>query len=285
MNTPRLAIDLSGPMIRILVGNPGGHMRWAEMPAPAGSMKGGAVEDSSKVAQVLKQLVARAEVKETRAMIAASDSLASFRIMRFAKDITEPKIDAFVRTHLPADGTRMGVQRHELTLNGAERTVYAVAYDRPKVEELAATVRLAGLEPTVVELKSVCVARATPVAACVVLDLDADPFEVFLIDEHLPRVCHAFKVDPESPDGLANQIASGLRTVLSYYRRQPAGAGYGPEVPVLVTNEHTMTMLTAASVQELVGHPVGAMPPLARVTTEISHGASLACIGLLMRRR
>jgi hypothetical protein len=285
MVTPRLAIDLSGSMIRILVGNPGSPMRCAEMPAPAGSMRGGAVEDSSAVAEVLRQLVARAEVKETRAMIAASDSLASFRILRFAKDITEAKIDSIVRTQLPADGIRMGVQRHEVTVNGAERTVYAVAYDRPKVQELGATVRLAGLEPTVVELKSVCVARATPVAACVVLDLDADPFEIFLIDGHLPRVCHAFKPDPKSPDRLANQIASGLRTVLSYYRRQTARANYGSEVPVLVTNERTMTVLTAATVQELVGHPVVAMPPLPRVSTEIAHGTYLACVGLLMRRR
>jgi hypothetical protein len=260
-------------------------MRSAEAPAPSGSMRGGAVEDSGAVAKVLRQLVARAEVKETRAMIAASDSLASFRILRFAKDMSEPKVESFVRTELPADGIRMGVQRHELTVNGAERTVYAVAYDRPKVQELAATVRLAGLEPTVVELKSLCVARATPVAACVVLDLDADPFEVFLIDGHLPRVCHAFRVDPESPGQLANQVASGLRTVLSYYGRQPAGANYGSEVPVLVTNQHTMTMLTAAEVQELIGHPVGAMPPLPRVSPEIRHGTYLACVGLLMRRR
>ncbi len=218
-------------------------------------------------------------------MIAASDSLASFRILRFAKDITEPKIEAFVRTQLPADGIRVGVQRHELSANGAERTVYAVAYDRPKVQELAAAVRLAGLEPTVVELKSLCLVRATPVAACVVLDLDADPFEVFLIDDSLPRLWHSFRVDLQAADEVPRKVASAIRAALTFYERQPGGNSFSPEAPVLVSGGQSLPPLSAAVVETLVGHPIRALPPPPRVPPEIEHGAFLACLGLIMRRR
>lgn len=284
MLTPRLAIDLSGSTIRILVGNPGGAMRGAEAPVPPGSMIGGSVVDSGALAPVLRQLVALAGVKESRAMIVASDSLASFRVLSFARDATEPKIDSFVRGQLPTDGARMGLQRHEMTINGAERTVYAVAYDRPKVQALAATVRLAGLEPAVVELKSLCVARVTPQPTCVVLDLTVDPAEVFLIDGSLPRLWHSFKADLETgPD--TETVASGLLTVLNFYKRQPSGKDFGPETPVLVAGDQSLPPHSTAAVESLVGHPVRDLPCPPRVAPEIRHVNYLACLGLIMRRR
>ena len=285
MTALRLAVDLSGPMIRILVGAPGGPMRSAEAPAPPGSMKGGAIEDSGAVANVLRQLVSGTEVKETRAMIAASDSLASFRVLTFAGDATEPQIDSFIRTQLPSDGIRMGVQRQELTLDGGDRTVYAVAFDRPKVQGLAATARLAGLEPVVVELKSLCVARAVSEPACVVVDLEADPAEIFLIDRSLPRLWHSFKIDLGAVDEVAGELASALRSVLSFYRRLPGGSDFGPELPVLISTEHSLPSSSAAEVASLVGRPILALPPMPRISSEIRHGTFLACIGLILRRR
>lgn len=283
--SPRLAIDLSGNVIRIIFGSPGGDMRCAEAPAPPGSMAGGSVHDSAAVAQALRQLLARAEIRENRALIAASDALASFRVLSFAKDATEPKIDAAVRSQLPADGNRMGFQRQELTVNGSERTIYAVAFDRQKVQKLAATVRLAGLEPAVAELKSLCVARMAPLPSCVVLDLTVEPAEVFLIDRALPRLWHSFKVDPENSENAYGRVASGLRTVLGYYKRQPGGTEFGPEVPILVTSEEVLPPRNRDAVETLVGHPIREMPTPSRVDSEIPYGTYMACVGLLMRRR
>lgn len=248
-------------------------------------MKDGAVEDSGAVANVLRQLVSDSEVKETRAMIAANDSLASFRVLTFARDATEPKIDSFIRTQLPSDGVRMGVQRQDLTLNGGDRTVYAVAFDRPKVQGLAATARLAGLEPVVVELKSLCVARAVSETACLVVDLEADPAEIFLIDRSIPRLWHAFKVDLGAVDEVVGKVASAVRAVLSFYRRLPGGNDFGPGLPVLISTEHALPSSSAAAVESLVGQPVLALPPAPRISSDIRQSAFLACIGLIMRRR
>jgi hypothetical protein len=282
---PRLAIDLSGGMIRILVGSPGGPMRSAEAAAPPDSVRGGSVEDGAAVAKVVRQLLARTEAKETRAMIAASDSLASFRVLSVAKDASAQKVDAAVQMQLPMDRGRMGVLRQDMGANDGERTVYAVAYDRSRVQGLAATARLAGLEPSVVELKSLCVARAAPVPTCVILDLTAEQAEVFLIDANIPRLWHSFKVNLEAGDTVAGEVAAGLRTVLTFYKRQPGGTGFGNDAPVLVSGEHPLPSQTVEIIESLVGHPVQALPPPPRVSPEIRHGAYLACLGLIMRRR
>jgi hypothetical protein len=248
-------------------------------------MTGGTVTDGGAVSKVLRQLLARIEVTESRALIAASDSLASFRVLSFANGASEQEIDATVQRQLPTDSSRMGVQRHQLSRNGAATTIYAVAFDRAAIQGLAATARLAGVEPTVVELKSISVARAAPLASCVILDLSAAPAEVFLIDGHLPRLWHCFKAKPETGDDDVDKVAAGLRTVLNFYKRPSSGGSFGPDVPVLISGDHSLSTSALATLERLLGHPVEELPAPPRVPAEFRHGPYLACLGLIMRRR
>src|SRR5207247_9579911 len=76
----------------------------------------------------------------------------------------------------------------------ALRTSYAGIWDRGQGQAMAETARHAGLEPAVVELKSLCVARAIAAPSCILLDMTGEPCEAVLIDEHVPRVSHVFTI-------------------------------------------------------------------------------------------
>ena len=259
-------------------------MRSGEAASPPGSMTGGAVTDSGALAKALRQLLARTEVTETRAMLAASDSLASFRVLSFDKEASQQDIETTVQRLLPPDSGRMAVHRHHLARNGAATTIYAVAFDRAAIQAIGATARLAGVEPVAVELKSISIARVAPVASCVVLDLSVDPAEVFLIDASLPRLWHSFKAKLENGDDDVSKIAAGLRTVLNFYKRPPSGATFGPNVPVLISGDHSLPLQAVAALEGLIGHQVDPLPVPARVSAGIRHGNYIACLGLIMRR-
>lgn len=178
----------------------------------------------------------------------------------------------------------MGVQRQEVTSSGGDRTVYAVAYDRAKVQMLAATLRLAGLEPTVVELKSLCVARMAQPSSCVVIDL-GDPAEIFIIDGSLPRLWHTFGADPRTPDELAANVTSAVRAAIGYYRRQPESSGFSVSAPILISTDNGFPSRIAADLESALGHPVAPVPAPQRVPPEVRYGSFMACLGLIMRRR
>ncbi|TMF73236.1 MAG: hypothetical protein E6I15_11415, partial [Chloroflexi bacterium] len=84
MPASRLAVDLSGTTLRVLEGTPGGVMRCGEGAPPPGSMDHGRVVDPTLLGQALRQLVARTEISGNRALIAASDAIASFRVLNFS---------------------------------------------------------------------------------------------------------------------------------------------------------------------------------------------------------
>jgi len=279
--TPRLAIDLSSGTLRVLEGFPGGPMRSGEAAAPAGSLEDGRVRDPIALGQALRSLIARTEVTATRALVAVSDSLASFRVLTFPKGVTPAEIEAAVVRQLNLGSDRMSHQHLEVLPGRDERTVFATVWDRGHIQAIASAIRQAGVEPAVVDLKSLCVARALIQDSCIFLDMSVDPCEAVLIDERVPRIAHAFKV--ESGGDLALAVANGLRPVLGFQRRSGA-TGFGPTSPVVVRSDHPLPSILTARIEQLTGHQVNPLAEPQRIDPDIRYGPFLTCLGLVVRR-
>ena len=282
MSSSRLALDLSGGTLRVLDGMPGGRMRCGEGAAPAGALEGGRVLDTAALGQALKQLLARTDITATRALIAASDVIASFRVLNFPKGTPDSEIATSVRAQLNLGSERMAMRHIEVLSGREERTIFATVWDRSQVHAIAAAVKHAGLEPVAVDLKSLCVARAIPVGSCILLDMSADPCEAILIDDRVPRAAHSFRVGSGADIALA--LSNGLKPVLAFQRRS-SGTGFGPESPILVRSDLVLPSILTSRLEELTGHPVEPLPQPLRVDPEVRFGPYLTCIGLVMRRR
>lgn len=262
----------------------GGAMRCGTSPVPDGSAIAGKVADPAGVARALKPLLARTEVTQTRAFVAASDSVATFRIVRIASASTARDVDAAISRELQFDPQKTATRWLDLgEPRGQEREVYAAAWDRALVKNVIDSVKLAGLDPVVVELKSASVARTVPAQACIVLDLASDPAEIVLIDNHVPRVWHSFKVAEPIGDEMVAALAAPLRTALRFYRRQSNGE-FGRSAPVFISIEQALPARVLTDLSDLIGQPVLLLPVPARVPPNVRHPTFLACLGLLMRR-
>lgn len=274
-------MDLSSGTLRILEGVPGGPMRCGEAAAAPGSLEGGRVLDPSALGQALRHLVARSEITTTRALIAASDAIASFRILTFPKTATESEIEAAVNAQLNVNSDRMSVRHLEVLTGREERSVFATMWDRGQVQAIETAARLAGLEPAVVDLKSLCVARALTEDSCILLDMSVAPSEAILIDSRIPRVWHTFKL--ESGGDLALSVTNGLKPLLEFQRRRP-GSGFGPDSPILVRTDQALPSLLTGRLEQLTRRQVLPLAQPLRSDPDIRFGPYLTCLGLIMRR-
>jgi hypothetical protein len=278
----RLAVDLSGGTLRVLEGMPGGPMRCGESAAPAGALEGGRVLDAAALGQALRQLLARSDITTTRALIAASDVIASFRVLTFPKGTPDHDIDAAVKSQLNIGSDRMAARHIEVPGNQEDRTIFAAVWDRNQVQAIASAARHAGLEPVAVDLKSLCVARAIPIASCILLDMTADPCEAVLIEDRVPRTAHSFRL--ESGGDLALALANGLKPAMAFQRRSGA-KGFDSESPILVRSDQVLPSLLTGRLEELTRHPVDPLPRPPRIDPDVRFVPYLTCIGLVMRRR
>lgn len=256
-------------------------MRCGEAAPAPGVLEGGRVLDPAALGQALRQLIARSEIITTRALIAASDVIASFRVLTFPKEVTEAEINAAVKGQVTVTSDRMSVRHIEVLTGREERTVFLTVWDRSQVQAMETAARLAGLEPVAVDLKSLCVARALTEDSCIVLDMSVTPCEAILIADRIPRIWHTFKV--ESGGDLALSVTNGLKPVLELQRRA-AGSGFGPESPILVRADEALPSLLTGRIEQATGRQVLPLPQPPRVDPDIRYGPYYTCLGLLMRR-
>jgi hypothetical protein len=279
----RLAVDLSASLIRVVDGALGGPLRCGSGGTPPGALVAGRIEDVGGVAGALRQLLARAEIRETRAMIAVSDSLASFRILKFAGSATDQNVDSAASKELPSDPERMTSRWIDVQGSDDSRVVLAAVWDRGLVKRAVDAARGAGLEPTVVELKSMCVARAVQEPSCVVVDISGDPVEIFVIDDYVPQLWHSFNMTVPVGDDIGPALGSPLRQVLRYVVSR-RGANFRPDAPIYLCGDQTVSGQAVAYLSQALGRPVQPMAAPPRVPETVRYGTYLTCLGMLMRR-
>ncbi len=283
MALPRLAVDLSGGLIRVVEGALGGPLRCGSGGTATGSLVGGRVVDAGAVATALRQLLARTEIHQNKAMIAASDAVATFRVFNFPADTSDRDVDAYVNRQLLLDPEKIEVKWADIQRGGGQRPVYAAAWDRSLIKGITEAAKLAGLEAVVVELKSACLARVAAAPSYAILDVSSDSGEIFLVDGHLPQVWHSFALSVKVGEDLTAALAAPLQSVLRFYKGRSQSM-FGPSSPILVAGEPVVSPSVMSGLSKLVGHPVEPVPAPARVPTDVRHGAYLTCLGLLMRR-
>lgn len=262
----------------------GGPLWTGSAVAPDGAIEGGKVRDPAAVASALKQLLARNEIVATRALVAASDAVASFRVLKLPGASDDSLVESTVARELPNDPQRLDTRWVQVRSTPQIREVFAAAWDRGLVANLVEAIRLAGLQAAVVELKSACVARTVLAPSCVLVDLSADPIEIFLIDDFVPQVWHSVPADASSGEQLDSLLAPALRSVLRFYKGRRVGS-FGNDLPVLISGEQAVPSLVMGRLSELVDHPVQPLPAPPRIPGDLRHATYLACLGLIMRRR
>jgi len=261
-------------------------MQTGSVRTPAGAMVDGRVEDPTAVGLALKQLVARSEIAGTTSFVAVSDALANFRVLKVAPTSTDSEIDSVVAQALSLDPNRMATQWTEIRRTPEVLEVYAVAWDRALVKKSAEAVRLAGLDPVVVELKSACVARVAPEPSCIVLETSTDPMEIFLIAGGVPQVWYGFhaKTNGAVAEDLARTLAGPLSSVLKFYRRRRDNE-FTSASPILIAGEQMLPAQVVARLSEAIEQPVLELPAPPRVPPGLRYTAYMTCLGLIMRRR
>lgn len=258
-------------------------MRCGTGGTPADSLVDGRVFDVDAVGDALRMLLARTEVTVGRALVAASDAVATFRVIALPKSARNADVETAVAREFPLDPERMSIKWFDIPHDGDERRIYALAWDRNLVRGITDAVRAAGLEVGPVDLKSACIARTSPEASCLIVDLTGDPVEAVLIDDNVPQLWSSFRPNVAAGADVSPALVSPLKSMLRYYKRRRTGR-FERASPVLISGEQPLPSYSVARLQEALDHPVTHMPLPPRVPADIRHATFLTCLGLMMRR-
>jgi Type IV pilus assembly protein PilM len=148
-------------------------VKWTVQPLVAGSLRGGDPIDTEQLAGELKSALARAGITARKARIAISDDAAVVRVIsvpRMPKRHLGSAIRFLSEQETPFPAGRASLAWHVIERGQNTTRIYLAAAWKDVVQRLADAVRAAGLEPEVIEPRSLAVNRAIGRDDAIIID-------------------------------------------------------------------------------------------------------------------
>jgi type IV pilus assembly protein PilM len=278
---PVVCLDFGRDRLTALEVAGGSVSRWVSRPLPDDALRNGDPILPGFVAEVVRQTLGRAGMRARRAHIALPDEATVSRQLTLPP---MPNRDLVRAMHFAAEKhVPFPIERARWAWDVVQRgrggiTVYLVATWRDVVDRYVEVCRGAGLEPEVLEPRSVAVARALDQEQALVLDAGERRLHVTLFMPGQPTYVDEVAVGSIVPD----QREALDRLLQRAYRHQSTVAGTaGRLAPVLLAGELEYAELELP----VAGRPVsevlnGQLPTAPR---GFRPGAYLANIGLSMK--
>ena len=277
-----VCLDFGRDRLSALEVTDGAVTRWISRPLPQDALNSGDPTLPEFLGDAVRQTLARATIVSRRARIALPDEATVSRQITLPpmarRDLPRAMLFAAER-HIPFPIERARWAWDVIAQGPEGVTIYLVATWRDVVERYAEMTRLAGLEPEVLEPRSLSVARALDQEQALVLDAGTSRLHATLVVSGQP----AF-IDEAVVGNVVDDERDALDRLLqrAYRHQSTVAGGPGRLAPVLLAGD----LEDADLPLPVAGRPVSEVlnGQLPRSPQGFRPGAYLANLGLSMRR-
>ncbi len=215
--------------------------KWATMPLEPGLVKDGVVLNEDDVAKKVRELWRAEDMGGGKVIAAISGVNCLYRLLTLP-ELPKDLLPEAVRREA---GRVLGVPLEQLYLSWqalpsfkAETLVYLVASPRNSVDSLISTLRKAGLDPYLMDLKPLALARISTEPRAIVIDLQPSSFDIVIMTEEIPHVVRSLSLPSEASLEEKMPVIKGeLNRAITFYNSSHMDRPIEVTVPFLVSGE------------------------------------------------
>jgi len=282
-------IDFDGRTVRVLVSKGGKAVHWASATVSSEVMNQGIIANPKEMAKEIQGLLGSKGVPRKRFITGLTGHRAASRLLTMPR--VEPKyFDEAVRRKakqempLPMDETYLSWQ--VLGVKNGQIKVYAFAVPKVVIDRQVETLKVAGLKPQAMDLKSLALVRAVSDPNCIIANLEDQSAGVILVVNGTPELMRSVPQTAEEagPQERVEKLAQELGRTVRFYDEGHRDKPLDPKTKVYATGLY----LEAGNIRELLAartpHEVVLPPHSLQVPEEFPVAAFSANLGLAMKR-
>jgi type IV pilus assembly protein PilM len=241
MAKKQVSLYIDDTAIHVLVSRGRQPQKWASMPLEPGLVKEGLIQNEAAVAAKLNELWESLKIDSRKVIAAISGLKCLYNLLTLPEVPRELLPEAIKR-----EASRvLGISLEEvylswqvLYLRRGETLVYLAASPRSEMEALIATLHLAGLDPYLMDIKPLCLARAATEPKAIIVDTHPDSFDIIILAEGIPQVARSVSFSEEvTAEEKIQAIREELDRAIAFYNSAHMDKPIDPSMPLLVSGE------------------------------------------------
>ncbi len=261
-------------------------IRWGSSPLESGLVVQGVIQDEDAVAAKVAELWRTVEIKTSKVIAGISGIGYLYRpisIPELPKEMLPEAITREASTTLGISIEEVYVSWQIISSVPGEITVYVAALPRNSMDALVSTLRRAGLDPYLADLKPLCLARTATETTAIMVDVQPGSFDVVILVDNMPEVVRSLPLPLEaSLEENLDTITEELDRSVIFYNSAHMDKPLDFSVPVSVSGE----LAEREDIWERISggnRPVQVMPLPVAVPEGFPSAGYLTNIGLALK--
>jgi Tfp pilus assembly PilM family ATPase/Tfp pilus assembly protein PilN len=284
-----VSLNIGGSTIKLLSLNGRQVKKWGSLALKDGLVKDGLVLEPRAVGESIGALFESTGIPRERVVASLAGLSFTYRFLKLPR--LKPSLQA--EAVLRAAGREMSLPLDDLYLAwqalpgpGEEQAFFVLGVPKNMVDALRQTLDAAGVPPYLVDLRPLALARAAARSDAVIVNLDADCFEIVFIAGGLPRIIHS--VSPRRGEATLEdnirQVVDELGKMAAFYLSSRPEVPLSPATPLLLAGDLAGDSPAAALLQAEVEYPVEPLAPQLTYPAGFPAASFAASVGLALKK-
>ena len=287
MAKKRVSLYIDDAAIYVLFSRGRQPQRWASLLLEPGLVKNGLIQNETAVAAKLNELLKSVGIRPGKIIVGISGINCLYSLLSLPEIPRDLLPEAIRREASRALGISMEevyLSWQILYLRRGEIVAYLAASPRSSMDALLSTLRLAGLDPYLMDIKPLCLARATNEPRAIIADVQSTSFDIVILVNGIPEVVRSSALPEEalSEDKIAI-LREELDRTITFYNSAHMDRPIDPGVPLLVSGELVWQEDAWQLLSGRQKRPVQALPSPMQTTAGFPPAQYMTNIGLALK--
>ncbi|MBI4302814.1 MAG: pilus assembly protein PilM [Chloroflexi bacterium] len=253
--------------LRLLVTDGKEITKWAYLPLQSGLVEGGAVIQQEEVANRIKWFLKDQKIRAKKVIVGISGLHCFTRPMilpQLPKTLLDEAVTREAKRLLPLPPDQLYLTWHLIPAPKDKMQVFLAAVRRRSADSLFKALHMAGLNPYVLDLKPLALARLVKERTAIIVDVQQTEFDIVIMADGIPQPIRtvSFPREASSWEKKFPLIKTDLERTIEFYNSNNQGKPLPTDTPLYAVGELAgkpeMAVLSSA-----LGFPVQSLiPPL-----------------------
>ncbi len=285
----RVGLNISNSSIQVLSLKGRQVKRWGSIALAKGLVRDGLVLQPQAVGEAIDSLFKSSQISKENVVVTLAGLSFTYRFLnlpRIKNSLLEEAILRAVKREISLPVDELYLSWQPLPGKGDEQSFFVLGVPRNLVDAALRTLNAARIEPYLMDLRPLALARVANRADAIVVNLQPDCFDIVFIAGGIPTVIHSISPRSEGAtlEDNIRRLADELTKTAAFYRSSyPESRLDAANIPLLLTGELAAEAPVSGLLQAEVEYPVEPLLPPVEFPAELPVAAYTGSIGLALK--
>jgi hypothetical protein len=282
-------LNISSTSVRLLSVRGREVKKWGSMPLPPGLIKDGLILRPKVVGAVIGSLFKSTGVPRKHVITSLTGLSFIHRILtlpRMERDSMSEAIQRAARREMVLPPEELYLSGQSISNGTGEAGFLVVGVPRNPIDVLVQALREAEIQPYIIDLNPLALARVAHQKEAIIVNLEPDCFDIVLIADGIPTIMHT--ISPRGPGATlednVRRLSDELLKTVEFYNNNHPQSPLSPATSLFLTGELSANTATGELLQAEVGHPIEPMRTPLKLPHDLPVVSFATNIGLALKK-